>query len=147
MSDSRDRLVGQGRAVEVYYRSDSFLNDLDLRFRPGQQLRRRYRALIAAIGGLDAASPQQDSVIRRIVHLEALLEETELARLSNKPPVLEVGAYLQAINTLTGLFRLLGLKRMAKPIPSLQEYLHARAEEKSAPQDAQPDSEESTDAQ
>lgn len=123
---ARDKLVGRGLAPPDYFRID-FLEDMDGRFRPAQRLRARYRQLITALGGMELLSPQIDSLVRRVVHLEALIEESEQARLENKPPLLDIGAYLQSVNVLVGLYKAIGLKHHAKPIATLQDVLRKEA--------------------
>ena len=108
--------------------SDRFLVELDGRFRPAQVLRARYDALATDLGGLNYLSYKQRSWCRRVIHLEARIEKWELALAQGK--TVSVTQYLQAVNGLIGLFKLLGLKRKARDV-TLGEVLKGQVDQPS----------------
>jgi hypothetical protein len=100
---------------------EGFLATMDGRGRTVRTLRQRLGALISDLGGAAGLSYQEQSLCKRLVHLERLIErkESTLAHGGN----VEETNYLSAINALTGLCGKLGLKRRAKPVLSLSDYL------------------------
>ena len=98
-----------------------YLEQLDGRGRVARAIRHRLGSLEQALGG--DLSPQQTSLAKRAVFLEAQLERWELDFANGED--VSVPSYLQAINSLIGLYRTLGIERQAKSI-SLADYLEAK---------------------
>ena len=99
----------------------SFLSDLDGRYPVVRGLKYRYACYTSDLGGTATLSAMEQTIVKRIVHLEHLVEQKESALLSGG--TLDVHEYLSAVNTLSGLLSKIGLKRRAKQIPSLTDYL------------------------
>lgn len=107
-----------------------FLEDMDGRTEVSRILRQRLGALVSDLGGLDNLSYQERSLCKRIVHLERLIEKDELSMAHNR--AVDKHAHFAALNTLTGLFHKIGMKRRAKQI-SLKDYLNAQQPAPSGP--------------
>jgi len=101
----------------------SFLSDLDGRYPVVRGLKYRYACYTSDLGGTATLSAMEQTIVKRIVHLEHLVEQKESALLSGG--TLDVHEYLSAVNTLSGLLSKIGLKRRAKSI-SIKDYLNAQ---------------------
>jgi hypothetical protein len=77
------------------------------------------------LGGRDQLSYQQRSLTKRAIWMEAIIEQQEIAL--SKGEEVDQGKLTQAVNSLIGLLKTLGLERRAKDVPSLAEYLATRA--------------------
>jgi len=102
-----------------------YLADLDGRYAVAQVMRERYRAFTDDLGGSDALSYAQRSLVERALWLEYWLAEQEKALA--KGADFDVGKWTQAANSLQGILTKLGLDRKAKDVPSLHEYIKQRA--------------------
>jgi hypothetical protein len=93
---------------------------------------RRFRDLInthtADLGGADALSEAERSIIRRCATLTVLLERLELDfALEDEASAPKIDQYQRVANTLKRLLESLGLKRRSKDItPDLSTYLKSR---------------------
>jgi len=103
---------------------ESFLDNLDGRFKRAKVLKARLSLLMDDLGGINSLSYQKRSLCKRAIFLESVISdwERDLA-VGNE---VDLGKHTQALNSLLGLFRQLGLDRRAKDIQSLQEYLVAK---------------------
>ena len=108
------------QSVPAKYGS-GFLDNLDGRLGVARELRGRFEALTADLGGVDNLSYAQRSLCERALFLEFWLARSE-ATLANGGKF-EVGPWVQATNSLQGIFAKLGLKRVAKDVPSVTEFL------------------------
>ena len=101
-----------------------WLQDLDSRTALARELRERYQALTDDLGGADRLSYAQRSMAERALWLERflVLEEQNLA--SGKE--FDAARWIQACNSLSGIFKTLGMERKARDVPSLHEYLQAK---------------------
>lgn len=88
-------------------------------------LRDRLHALAADLGGWDSLSYQEKSTCRRAIHLERHAEQDE-KRLAMGLPV-DCNLYLNFVNTLSGQWTKLGMKKRKKPVISLNDYIEAKA--------------------
>ena len=104
--------------------SADWLEKLDGRTRLAQAVHRRYETLAADLGGLDALSYQQRSICKRAIWMEAIIEQQEAALARGEE--VDQGKLTQAVNTLIGLLKTLGLERKATDVPDLQSYLRSR---------------------
>lgn len=104
-----------------------FIATTDMRFALPKLLRARLQELVGDLGGADALSYQERSLAERLIHLEWQIGEWEALARDGKP--VDHARYLHAVNALNGLVRSLGLKRRAKPVPTLAEFLADRAEQ------------------
>ena len=100
--------------------------ELDGRVRVARSLRDRLRALTSDLGGVTNLSYQEQSVCKRAVHLERLIEKKESTLAHNG--TVDENSYYSAITTLSSLFSKLGLKRRPKVIGTLAELLSQRQE-------------------
>jgi len=105
-----------------------FLDALDGRTVVAKTLRARLSEIMADLGGEDQLSYAQRSLVRRAVWLESWIETQEAAAAEGEQ--VDIGRQVQALNSLVGLWRTLGLERRQKNAPTLQEYL--RSKEQSA---------------
>jgi hypothetical protein len=78
---------------------------------------------ISDLGGEDAASQAEKSIIRRAATLTVALEqlETRFAEAGEALPD-ELDLYQRAAGNLRRLLESLGLERRARPVETLQEY-------------------------
>lgn len=106
--------------------TETMTKELDGRYRVAKELKARLETLLADLGGEGALSTQQKMLAERATFIQVLLESKE--RDLVKGNKFDVGTYLQAVNTLLGVLRSLGLKRSEKIIPHLQEYITQREE-------------------
>jgi hypothetical protein len=101
--------------------STGFLENLDGRLGVARDLRQRFEALTGDLGGSDSLSYAQRSLCERALFLEFWLARQE-ATLANGGKF-EVGPWVQATNSLQGIFGKLGLRRVAKNVPSVTEFM------------------------
>lgn len=101
-----------------------WLESLDGRTNLAQELRHRRRALSDDLGGMDNLSYQQRSLVDRALFMEMHLQAEEMKLATGKP--FDSGKWVQACNSLVGLFNRLGMHRQAKEI-SLKDYVQKKA--------------------
>lgn len=109
--------------------TEAWLEGLDGRTRLAQAVRARADALMADLGGEDALSYQQRSLCRRAIWMEAVIEQQEAALARGED--IDQGKLTQAVNSLIGLLKTLGLERRAREVPDLQSFIRQRAEKES----------------
>jgi len=103
---------------------DTFLDGIDCRYKATRLLKEKYEALVADLGGPDELSYQETVIARRVIHLEAVIEDFEQGRLDGEQR-LEWSAYFSSVNTMTGLLKALGLKRRIRSAKTLQDHIGA----------------------
>lgn len=103
--------------------SADWLSKLDKRTKIARAVLNRIESLEADAGGPDSLTAARRSLIRHAAWLDAIVDSHELRLASGQ--ALDVGAYTQALNSLLGLFRLLGLERKARPVKRLRDHLDA----------------------
>lgn len=98
-----------------------WLDALDGRLSLARDLRQRFDEVCADLGGKDRLSYMQRSLVERGLWLEFWLanQERELA----KGEAFDVGKWVQAANSLQGIYSKLGLQRQAREVPTIREYL------------------------
>lgn len=106
------------------YRPD-WISLLDGRSSVAQSMRERFHAFTQDLGGADTLSYAQLSLVSRALWLEFWLQQQEQAMAEGKP--VDIGRWTQGVNSLQGVYAKLGLERQTKDVPSLGEYLKARA--------------------
>lgn len=99
----------------------NFIDRLSGRYAMTAIVRERREALTAHCGG--APNYVQQSLIKRVIWLELIVESFEQAFASGQP--LDVGALTQAGNTLKGYYKDLGIQPTARPVRRLHEHLAA----------------------
>jgi len=104
-----------------------WLDTLDSRTALARDLRSRYDAICADLGGASSLSYMQRSLVERGLWLERflVLQEQRLAEQGDSE--FEASRWIQAVNSLQGIYSRLGLERRARDVPSLPEYLQQRA--------------------
>lgn len=105
--------------------SADWLARLDKRTKVARAVLARIGELESDAGGAESLSAARRSLIRHAAWLDAMVESHEL-RLAAGEEV-DAGAYTQSLNSLIGLFRLLGLERRAKPARTLREVMSGGA--------------------
>ncbi len=104
------------------YRSD-WVERLDRRTRFARAILQRIAALESDAGGANALGHAKASLIRRAAFLEAVVEGHELKLAAGQP--LDIGGHTQSLNSLIGLYRLLGIERVARTVRTLREHMEA----------------------
>jgi hypothetical protein len=94
-----------------------FLAKLDGRSEIAQRLRDNYEAISDDLGGVTELSHVKAALVERFVFLEAVLSKIE-ADMANHPAETQelLGRWIQAVNSLTGLSKVLGLDRRSKNV-------------------------------
>ncbi len=94
--------------------SPDFADRLDGRTTIAKAIRERIEAIETDMGGADGLSHARRSLVRRVVWLEAIIEHSEQKLAAGEG--IDLGGHTQAINSLLGLYRLIGLERRARPV-------------------------------
>jgi hypothetical protein len=103
--------------------SPDFAERLDRRTTIAKAIRERIESIESDMGGADSLSHARRSLVRRAVWVEALLENQEQQLACGQS--IDIGAHTQALNTLLGLYRTLGLERRQRPARTLREVMSA----------------------
>ncbi|MCK7548490.1 hypothetical protein ACFQGA_11490 [Marinobacter koreensis] len=104
--------------------SPDWLQRLDGRTRLAQAVNQRYQDLTTDLGGNESLSYQRRSLCKQVVWMEAIIEQQHAAL--SRGEEIDQGKLTQATNTLIGLLKTIGLDRVARDIPNLQDYLKAK---------------------
>lgn len=89
-----------------------------------------------ALGGVGELSPQQLTIVERVVFLRRRVLAYESAVLHNEakrqdqpemPLPMDAGTYSNHVNVLLGLLRVLGLERRSKPVRPLHQIMRGSA--------------------
>lgn len=104
--------------------SSDWLHRIDGRTKLAQAARMRLDDLHSNLGGRDALSYQERSLCKRIVWLEAQIEQREAALARGEE--IDEGRHTQSVNALVGLLKTIGLQRRQRDVPTLSEYLANR---------------------
>lgn len=122
-TDNRREKATPSEAVAGRYQR-SWLDRLDARHNLTRELRERFDEICADLGGRDALSYMQRSLVERALWLEHWLANQE--RELSKGGEFDVSRWIQAANSLQGIYSRLGLERKAKQAPDLPTYLRQR---------------------
>jgi hypothetical protein len=98
---------------------------VDGRTRFVMTVRRTRNAVTQALGGPDAVTPQQVIAIRMLAEAEAL-RQTLFAQAANGE-AFSVGDYAALATQGQRALKLLGMRRIAKDVPSLRDYIESHA--------------------
>lgn len=101
--------------------SPDFADRLDRRTSIAKAIRGRIGAIETDMGGADLLSHARRSLVRRVVWLEAIVEHSEQKLAAGEG--IDLGAHVQAVNSMIGLYRLLGLERRQRPARTLREVM------------------------
>jgi hypothetical protein len=85
----------------------------------------RIAELESEAGGAEALSAARRSLIRHAAWLDAIVDSHELRLAAGEQ--LDVGAYTLALNSLLGLYRLIGLERRQRAVKRLREVMERAA--------------------
>ncbi len=110
--------------------SPDFADRLDRRTNIAKAIIGRIEIIETDMGGAEVLSHARRSLVRRVVWLEAIIEHSEQRLATGKG--IDLGGHTQAINSLLGLYRLLGLERRARPVESLRDVMRADEPEPAA---------------
>ncbi|WP_111748792.1 hypothetical protein [Salinisphaera orenii] len=122
MANRKPKSERVNRNAEVPAKFESgWLSQLDGRYNIARQMRQRYSAVCNDLGGEDRLSYMQRSLIERALWLEYWLFQQEQELVEGKD--FDVSRWVQAANSLQGIYGRLGLQRQSKPAPSLNEYI------------------------
>ena len=105
--------------------ANGWLDGLDGRLGIARELRQRFQALTDDLGGTSSLSYAERSLCERALWLEYWLS-TQEKELADGGALFDVGKWTQAANSLQGIYSKLGLKRVAKNVPTLHEWMAAR---------------------
>lgn len=114
--------MARGKSVKLLatlpdsYSAD-WLAKLDKRTKVARAVLARIGELESDAGGPESLGAARRSLIRHAAWLDAIVESYEMKLASGEQ--IDVGGHTQALNSLLGLFRLLGLERQAKPAGTL----------------------------
>ena len=117
--DAKNDTEGKLKDLPEQYRSD-WLEAMDGRRGTVKAIKERLGMLTDDLGGVDAMSYQRRSLAKRVVWLEAMIEQQEAA--ISRGEEVDAGKWTQGVNTLIGLLKTLGLERVARDI-SLAEVM------------------------
>lgn len=101
--------------------SSDWLARIDKRTKVAKAVLARITELEADAGGPDVLTAARRSLIRHAAWLDAIVESYEMKLAAGEQ--IDVGGHTQALNSLLGLFRLLGLERKAKPVRRLHDVM------------------------
>lgn len=101
-----------------------WLDSLDGRLSLARDLRQRFDEVCNDLGGRDRLSYLQRSLIERGLWLEFWLAQQERELAGGKD--FDVGKWVQAANSLQGIYSKLGMHRQARDVPTLQQYLKSK---------------------
>jgi len=104
-----------------------YLDRLDGRSKVAVEMRARWSAMTADLGGEDRLSYAQRSLVERALWLEHWLHVQERALADGDYQQFDAGRWTQACNALQGILKTLGIERKAKDVTDLQTYLRQKA--------------------
>lgn len=111
--------------------TSNWVDKLDKRTVLARAVLARIGALESDAGGAESLSAARRSLIRHAAWLDAIVESYEMKLAAGEQ--VDVGGFTQALNSLLGLFRLLGLERRTKRGPTLREVMQGAAKAGEAP--------------
>ena len=115
--------MGSKRTVPNEYR-DGWIDSLDGRTNLGRAIKDRLAALESDLGGRDGLSYQRHSLAKRAIWQEVVIEQQEAAIARGEK--VDMGSLIQANNGLIGLYKALGIDRVARDAPTLHDYINGK---------------------
>ena len=106
--------------------SPGWLDSLDGRYSIARELREKFTEICGDLGGADRLSYAQRSLIERGLWLEFWLSQQEQALAKGQD--FDVSRWIQAANSLQGIYARLGLERKARNVPNLSDYINVNNE-------------------
>jgi hypothetical protein len=98
-----------------------FWIEADRRTAIAREIIGRVKALKESVG---ADSPQKELLVERCAFIALQLESAEVGAIEGEP--YDQGSYVQSVNCLIGLLKVLGLERKVKNITDLKTYMRER---------------------
>lgn len=108
--------------------SRRFAWDLDRRSVLAREVAQDLYELWTDLGGYESLSAMERVLCERATFIRQRLLQHETAVLAGQDPPMTVHEHVGATNSLLGILKALGLRRRAKEVGSLREYLAASAE-------------------
>lgn len=104
-----------------------FMRKLDGRTEVCQRLVAAYETIVEEAGGEGSLAHTKLALIERFVFLEATVQtwELELAQNPTASPEL-LSRWIQAVNSLQGLAKIIGIERQTKKVVDLKAYVSER---------------------
>lgn len=106
--------------------SQGWLAKLDGRTIIAQEMQARFAEVCKDLGGIEALSYMQRSLVERALWLEFWLGQQE-RDLASGSADFDVGRWVQAANGLQGIYGKLGLQRRARDVTDLAAYMKGKA--------------------
>lgn len=124
-------MSGQGRLAPRKARlprqmRPGWLRRMDQRTLVAKSLHERLAGIAADMGGMDSLSCIQHSLLERFIHTEAVAAQIEERARNGEE--FDLGQYLAVVDRVQRLGATLGLHRIARKVPTLQEYLSSQNE-------------------
>jgi hypothetical protein len=118
--DARPNAKHKPQSLPAKFKT-GFLSALDGRTDLARALRANYQELVADLGGPDELGRVKRALVERFVWLEAILQTIEHELVSGEIDRSEaLGRWVQAVNSLSGLAKVLGVERKLTSAPWLQ---------------------------
>ena len=128
--DDPDNAPRRFKKVPKKYQAN-FLAKMDKRTEVYQVLNNSFQEIMSDLGGKDNLSHVQVSLCERFCFLEFVLMsiEKQITECKRKQAQALIGRWVQGINSLSGLAKIIGLERRAKKVESLQSYVQKKKKE------------------
>jgi hypothetical protein len=132
MAKRRKFPLSKSRLQSAITNGRHLLRDIDGRGPEMRRLKDLLNAHLSDLGGSDAVSHSERILVGRASMLTLLLEmkEQDFARQRMRVDTGDLDSYGRCVNTLRRVFETVGLKRRAKEVPSLEQYLAGKARDK-----------------
>ncbi|AEG31545.1 hypothetical protein [Thiomicrospira cyclica] len=105
--------------------TENWLEGLDGRTGVARDLKERYKELTDDLGGFKNLSYQQRALCSRALFIEYNLKKQEEDMALGKD--FDPGVYAQSVNTLIGLFRMLGIERKKQEAITLNDFIESKS--------------------
>jgi len=116
----------RSRRVPSQYRRE-WLSRADKRAGPVKAVVERAKHVAQDLGGIEELSRIEQDLIVRYAFTSEQCEQNEADALQGKP--INAFLYLSRVDRIVRLAALIGIKRRAKQLPTLQEYLRQKAKD------------------
>lgn len=115
-----------GKQTEVPKQNTAgWLDSLDGRYGLARELRQRFSEVCSDLGGEAELSYMQRSLVERALWLEYWLTRQERELMQGAQ--FDVGKWVQAANSLQGIYGRLGLERQTRQTQSLGDYIQSQS--------------------
>ena len=115
--DTKETAKTKKQTLPIKFKA-GFLAALDGRTDLAKVLRENYDNIVSDIGGTSEIGHVKGALIERFVWLEGILQSIEFEMVSGQASKTEsIGRWIQAVNSLSGLAKVLGVERKASSRP------------------------------